>query len=112
MHWLVWFALRQLWARRGRSLLSLSALALAVGLVVATGGLGVQMQAGLATPFPLLDGLADGSAELAEILWVSSAYDVDYDLPADLAARVEAVPGVAAVPPLPDPCQRRRRPAF
>jgi putative ABC transport system permease protein len=100
MHWLVWFALRQLWARRGRSLLSLSALALAVGLVVATGGLGVQMQAGLATPFPLLDGLADGSAELAEILWVSSAYDVDYDLPADLAARVEAVPGVAAVQPI------------
>jgi len=100
MHWLTWFALRQLWARRGRSLLSLSALALAVGLVVATGGIGAGMQAALATPSPLLSSIADGSTELAEILWISSAYDVDYDLPAELAVRVEAVPGVAAVQPM------------
>ncbi len=100
MYWLTWFALRQLWARRGRSLLSLSALALAVGLVVATSGIGARMQAGLATPVPLLGRVAGGSTELSEILWISSAYDVDYDLPADLATRIEAVPGVAEVQPV------------
>lgn len=100
MYWLTWFALRQLWARRGRSLLSLSALALAVGLVIATGSIGAGMQAALATPSPLLDSISDGSTGPAEILWISSAYDVDYDLPAELAVRVEAVPGVAAVQPM------------
>jgi putative ABC transport system permease protein len=85
-------ALRELWSRRGRSLLSLLALALSVGLMVATGSIGALMQTSVATPAPLLGRPAD--------LWISSAYDVDYDLPADLAARVETVPGVAEVQPV------------
>jgi putative ABC transport system permease protein len=92
MRWLFWLTLRELWSRRGRSLLSLLALALSVGLVVATGSIGALMQASVATPAPLLGRPAD--------LWISSAYDVDYDLPADLAAQVEAVPGVAEVQPV------------
>ena len=92
MHWLFWLALRELWVRRYRSLLSLLALALSVGLVVATGSIGALMQASVATPAPLLGRPAD--------LWISSAYDVDYDLPADLAARVETLSGVADVQPL------------
>jgi putative ABC transport system permease protein len=90
--WRLRLACRELWFRRGRSLLSLLALALTVGLVVATGSIGALMQAGVATPAPLSGHPAD--------LWVSSAYDVDYDLPAGLAARVEAVPGVAKVQPV------------
>ena len=89
MGWLFWLAWRELWVWRGRSLLSLLALALSVGLVVATGSLGALMRTSVATPAPLLGRPAD--------LWISSAYDVDYDLPADLAARVEALPGVAGV---------------
>jgi len=89
MRWLTWLALRELRVRRYRSLLSLLALALSVGLVVATGSIGALMQASVATPAPLLGRPAD--------LWISSAYDVDYDLPAGLAARVEAVDGVAEV---------------
>ncbi len=92
MKWLFWLALRELRRRRGRSLLSLLALALSVGLVVATGSIGALMQASVARPHPLLGRPAD--------LWVSSAYDVDYDLPADLAARAGAVPGVAQVQPV------------
>jgi putative ABC transport system permease protein len=90
--WIVWLALRELWAWRYRSLLSLLALALSVGLVVATGSIGALMQASVATPAPLLGRPAD--------LWISSAYDVDYDLPADLKAQVEAVDGVAEVQPV------------
>ncbi len=92
MRWLFWLALRELWNRRWRSLLSLLALALSVGLVVATGSIGALMQASVARPAPLLGRPAD--------LWVSSAFDVDYDLPAGLQARVEAVPGVAEVQPV------------
>ena len=92
MHWLFWLALRELWIRRYRSLLSLLALALSVGLVVATGSISALMQASVAAPAPLLGRPAD--------LWVSSAYDVDYDLPAGLATRVETVPGVAGVQPV------------
>jgi putative ABC transport system permease protein len=92
MRWLPWLALRELWSRRWRSLLSLLALALSVGLVVATGSIGALMQASVARPIPLLGRPAD--------LWVSSAFDVDYDLPAGLQARVEAVPGVTEVQPV------------
>ncbi len=90
--WIVWLALRELWAWRYRSLMSLLALALSVGLVVATGSIGARMQAGVATPAPLLGRPAD--------FWISSAYDVDYDLPADLKVQVEAVGGVAEVQPV------------
>lgn len=92
MRWFVWLALRELWVRRGRSLLSLLALALSVGLVVATGSIGALMQASVATPAPLVGHPAD--------LWISSAYDVDYDLPASLTTRVEGAPGVADVEPV------------
>jgi putative ABC transport system permease protein len=92
MRWLVWLAWRELWSWRWRSTLSLLALALSVGLVAATGGIGAQMAAALATPAPLLGRPAD--------LWVANAYDVDYDLPAALAAKVEAVPGIAQVQPV------------
>lgn len=92
MRWLFWLAWRELWSWRWRSTLSLLALALSVGLVAATGSIGAQMAAGLATPAPLLGRPAD--------LWVANAYDVDYDLPAALAAQVEAVPGIAQVQPV------------
>jgi putative ABC transport system permease protein len=92
MRWLAWFALRDLRARRGRTLLSLLALALSVGLVVATGSIGALMAASVARPAPLLGRPAD--------FWISSAFDVDYDLPAHLAVQVKAVPGVAEVQPL------------
>lgn len=92
MGWPLWLAWRELWNRRWRSLLSLLALALSVGLMVATGSIGALMQASVGTPAPLLGRPAD--------LWISSAYDVDYDLPAGLAARVEAVAGVTEVQPL------------
>jgi len=92
MRWLCWLALRGLWSRRWRSLLSLSALALSVGLVVATGSIGALMQASVVTPARLLGRPAD--------LWIASAYDVDYDLPARMQAQVAAVPGVAEVQPV------------
>jgi ABC-type lipoprotein release transport system permease subunit len=92
MAWLYRLALRGLWARRWRSLLSLLALALSVGLVVATGSIGALMRAGTATPAPLLGRPAD--------FWISSAYDVDYDLPLSLADEVAAVDGVAEVQPV------------
>jgi putative ABC transport system permease protein len=92
MRFFAWLALRELWLRRGRSLLSLLALSLSVGLVVATGSIGALMQASVATPAPLTARSAD--------LWISSAYDADYDLPAGLAAQVEVVPGVAEVQPV------------
>jgi len=92
MRWLCWLALRGLWSRRWRTLLSLSALALSVGLVVATGSIGALMQASVATPARLLGRPAD--------LWIASAYDVDYDLPARMQAQVAAVPGVAEVQPV------------
>ena len=92
MRFLCWLALRELWVRRWRTLLALSALASSVGLVVATGSLGALMQASVATPTPLLGRPAD--------LWISSAYDVDYDLPAGLASEVRSVPGVGAVQPV------------
>jgi len=56
MRWLCWLALRGLWSRRWRSLLSLSALALSVGLVVATGSIGALMQASVVTPARLICG--------------------------------------------------------
>jgi len=92
MRWLCWLALRGLWSRRWRTLLSLSALALSVGLVVATGSIGALMQASVVTPARLLGRPAD--------LWIASAYDVDYDLPASVQARVALVPGVAEVQPV------------
>jgi putative ABC transport system permease protein len=92
MRWLCWLALRGLWSRRWRSLLSLSALALSVGLVVATGSIGALMQASVVTPARLLGRPAD--------LWIASAYDVDYDLPARMQAQVAVVPGVAEVQPV------------
>jgi len=92
MRWLCWLALRGLWSRRWRTLLSLSALALSVGLVVATGSIGALMQASVVTPARLLGRPAD--------LWIASAYDVDYDLPARMQAQVAAVPGVAEVQPV------------
>ena len=92
MRWLCGLALRGLWSRRWRSLLSLSALALSVGLVVATGSIGARMQASVATPARLLGRPAD--------LWIASAYDVDYDLPARMQAQVAAAPGVAEVQPV------------
>jgi putative ABC transport system permease protein len=85
-------ALRELWSRRWRSLLSVLALALSVGLVVATGSIGSLMQVSVATPTPLLGHPTD--------LWISSAYDVDYDLAAGLAAQIKTVPGVAEVQPV------------
>jgi putative ABC transport system permease protein len=94
MRWLSWLALRELWVRRGRSLLSLFALALAVGLLVATASIGALMRAAVAASTPL------PGPSRAEILWISSAYDVDYDVPASLAAQVMAVPGVAGAQPL------------
>jgi putative ABC transport system permease protein len=89
MAWLLSLALRELWTRRGRSLLSLLALALSVGLVVATGSVGALMQAEVAVPASL--------PGHPGALWIGSAYDADYDLPAGLAARVAAVDGVAGV---------------
>jgi len=100
MHWLILLALRELWVRRYRSLLSLLTLALSVGLVVATGSISALMQASVATPAPLLGRPADGSIGLAKVLWISSGYDVDYDLPASLATQVETVDGVAEVQPV------------
>ncbi len=90
--WLVRLAWRELWAWRGRSLLAMLALALGVGLVVATNSLAALMRASVARPVPLLGRPAD--------LWVSSAYDVDYDLPAGLCHQVAALPGVAGVQPV------------
>ena len=102
--WLLWLALRELRSWRLRSLLSLIALALSVGLVVATTHIGAAMRASVATPAPLLGRPAGGSTmstdTLADLLWVSSAYDADYDLPARLQAQIERVPGVAAVQPV------------
>ena len=89
---LAWLALRELRVRWARSLLLLAALALGSGLVTATVSLGALMAAGLARPAPLLGRPAD--------FWISSAYDVDYDLPGDLADRLEAVAGVEAVQPV------------
>ncbi len=89
---LFWLARRELWARRWRSLLSLLALALSVGLLVATGSIGALLRSSAATPVPLLGRPAD--------LWIGSAYDVDYDLPAHLVARIGALPGVAQVQPV------------
>jgi putative ABC transport system permease protein len=90
--WIIWLAIRELWAWRSRSLLSLLALALSVGLVTATGSIGALMQASVAKPSPLLGRSAD--------LWVSSAFDVDYDLPLDLHLQIETVDGVAEVQPV------------
>jgi putative ABC transport system permease protein len=92
MGWRFQLACRELWLRRGRSLLSLLALALSVGLVVATGSVGASMTANVARPVPLLGRPAD--------LWIGSAYDVDYDLPASLAGQAAMVPGVAEVQPV------------
>lgn len=97
-HWLLWLALREMW--RWRSLLSLLALALSTGLVVATGSIGRLMQAGVMTPVSLVGRHVERTIELAEILWISSAYDVDYDLPASLRAQVAVVDGVSQVYPV------------
>ncbi len=94
MRCILWLALRELWAWRLRSLLPLLALALSVGLLVATGSIGALMRASIATsaPFP--------QAQASEILWISSAYDADYDLPEGLAAQVQSAPGVDGVQPV------------
>jgi putative ABC transport system permease protein len=92
MGWRLEVAVREAWVRRGRSTLWVIALALSAGLVLATGSIGTLMKAGLDRPAPLLGRPAD--------LWISSAYDVDYDLPAEVIARVEAVPGVGEVQPV------------
>jgi len=94
--WPVRLAVRELWTRRDRSLLSLFALALSTALVVATGAIGAAMRASVDTPVPLPSSLG----EAAEILWVTSAYDADYDLPAGLQATIEAIPGVGGVQPV------------
>jgi putative ABC transport system permease protein len=99
-HWLLWLALRELWHWRWRSLLSLLALALSTGLVVATGSIGRLMQAGVMTPVPPVGRHGERTTELTEILWISSAYDVDYDLPASLRAQVAVVDGVSQVYPV------------
>ena len=116
MHWLFWLALRELWAYRWRSLLALLALALSVGLVVATGSIGALMQASMATVAPLTEPPSDSSTRTSagsdfgefsraveppgEVLWISSAYDADYDLPASLETQVGRVPGVAETQPV------------
>jgi putative ABC transport system permease protein len=92
VRWLWWLAWRQVWSWRGRSLLSLLALALGVGLLVATGSIGALMQASLSVPAPLDGRPAD--------LWIASAYDADYDVPAGLALRLAEVSGVAEVQPV------------
>jgi putative ABC transport system permease protein len=92
MGWRLGLARRELEARRGRTTLAMLALAMSVGLVVTTGRIGALMRVSVATPAPLLGRAAD--------LWVGSAYDVDYDLPAGLVARIERMPGVAAVEPV------------
>jgi putative ABC transport system permease protein len=91
MGWRFRLAWRQLAARPGRALLALLALAMSVGLLVATSSLVALMRASIATPAPMLGHPAD--------LWISSAYDVDYDLPVSLRQRIEQEPGVAAVQP-------------
>ena len=90
--WVVWLALRELWVWRYRSLLSLLALALSVGLIMATGSIGALMRTSMALPAPPLGRPAD--------LWISSAYDVDYDLPLDLQLQVGAIDGIAEVQPV------------
>ena len=92
IHILGWLAWRELRASRGRSLLLLLALALGSGLVTATIVIGDLMAADVDQVVPLLGQPAD--------FWISSAYDVDYDLPGDLTARVAAMPGVEAVQPV------------
>ncbi len=89
---LAWLALRELRFRWVRSLLLILALALSSGLVMATLRIGGLMTAGLAQAAPRLGRPAD--------FWITSAYDLDYDLPGDLAAKAEAVPGVAGVQPV------------
>ena len=85
-------ALHELWHHRTRSLLSLLALALAAGLIVATGGIGGLLRRTAEQPAPLAGRPAD--------FWIASAYDADYDLPADVVSRVVRVPGVAAAQPV------------
>ncbi|MCL7454453.1 MAG: ABC transporter permease [Anaerolineae bacterium] len=84
-----WLAFRELKGRPGRSLLSLLSLSLSVGLIAATGSIGAWMRAGVASPAPLVGQQAD--------LWISSAYDADYDLSASLVGRVASGPGVESV---------------
>ncbi|MBN1660413.1 MAG: ABC transporter permease [Anaerolineae bacterium] len=85
-------AMHELWSYRARSLLSILALALASGLIVATGGIGALLRSAAEQPAPLTSQPAD--------FWIASAYDADYDLPAALVERAGQVPGVAAVQPL------------
>ena len=89
---LSWLALRELRTRRGHSLLLVVALALGGGLVAATIVIGDLMAAGVDRVAPLVGRPAD--------FWITSTYDVDYDLPGDLAAQAAAVPGVEAVQPV------------
>jgi len=109
MGWLFRLALRELWLRRWRSLLSLLALTLSVGLVTATGSIGALMRTSVVTPIPSLGRPIGSPTEPSdrtssqgpvEALWVSSAYDVDYDLPLSRMAQIEAVAGVAEVQPI------------
>lgn len=90
--WLLWLAWRDLTSQRWRTLLSLLALALSVGLLVATSSIGLVIQSVLSKPVPLAGQSAD--------FWITSAYDADYDLPAGLVAQIEAVPGIAGLQPV------------
>jgi putative ABC transport system permease protein len=92
IRWIFWLAFRELKGRPGRSLLSLLALSLSVGLIAATGSIGTWMRASVAGPAPLAGRQAD--------LWISSAYDADYDLPASVAQQIASGPGVESVLPL------------
>ena len=89
---ILWLAFRELSGRPGRALLSLLALSLSAGLIAATGSIGALMRASVSSPAPLVGQRAD--------LWIASAYDADYDLPASLARQVASVPGVGSVIPL------------
>jgi putative ABC transport system permease protein len=92
IRWIFWLAFCELSGRPARTLLSVLALVLSVGLVAATGSIGALMRHGVASPAPQLGQQAD--------LWISSAYDADYDLPASVARQVRSVQGVGSMLPL------------
>lgn len=93
LRFLLWLAWRDVRAwPPARTILALAALALGVGLVAATGTLGAALRATLARPALAPGRTAD--------LWLASAYDVDYLIPAALAGQVAALDGVAGVEPV------------
>ncbi|MGD8397577.1 MAG: FtsX-like permease family protein [Anaerolineae bacterium] len=80
-------ALHELRRHRARTLIACLALALASGLVVATGSLGMLLRTMAEPVAPLVGRPAD--------FWIVSAYDADYDLPAGTVERVARADGVA-----------------